>query len=320
MKISVIIPTYNEEEFLPKLLECLESQTMRDFEIIVADANSDDRTAEIAREHGARVVAGGLPAEGRNAGAGVAQGDFFFFFDADVKFNKHFLARAHEEMERRFIDIGTCETRPLSNLALDRVMHNFANLYVKVNQYTAPVAPGYCMLVHSRLFKRVGGFDENVKHAEDFDLVRRASKLGKFRMLENVHINVSVRRYRKEGRLAFIGHSLAVSWHRTFKGEITEDDFEYEFGNFEVDDRDSTLRKIERGINRLNRKYNRVAKRLSQKRTSDTNDTTENLQQGLAALYERFRAMSSKQEGGESTTRDGATKNDASKGDASEET
>jgi glycosyltransferase involved in cell wall biosynthesis len=291
MKVSVIIPTYNEEQYLPKLLDCLASQTMRDFEIIVADADSDDRTPEIASDYGAKVVPGGMPAAGRNAGAAAAQGDYYFFFDADVKFNKHFLARAHAELDRRYIDMATCETRPLSNVALDRTMHKFANLYVKLNQFTNPVAPGYTMMIHRRLFERVGGFDENVTHAEDFDLVRRASKLGKFRVLEDVHINVSVRRYRKEGRLAFIGHSLFVSWHRAFKGEITQDDFEYDFGNFEAGNDNATLRKIERRINKLNRRYNRLSKRLGESlSTSGNNAGLHKLQSGLSELYERFSA------------------------------
>ncbi len=261
VKVSVIIPTFNEESYLPRLLACLDSQTLDEFEVIVADASSTDRTAEIADEHGARVVPGGLPAAGRNAGAEAANGEYYFFLDADVKFNRHFLKRAYNEMQQRMIDVATCEARPLSNVPLDRLMHNFANLYVKLNQYTNPMAPGYCIMIHSRLFDRIGGFDEDVTHAEDFDLIRRAAELRPFRVLEKVHINVSVRRYRKEGRLAFIGHSLAVSWHRTFRGEITED-FDYEFGDFDEKGADSRLRRIEKGMHKLTREYRRLAKRV----------------------------------------------------------
>ena len=284
MKISVIIPTYNEEEYLPKLLGCLRSQTMDDFEVIVADASSTDRTPEIARDYGARVVPGGMPAAGRNAGARAATGEYLFFFDADVKFNKHFLARAYAEMQERFIDVATCEARPLSNVPLDRVMHNFANMYLKLNQFTNPMAPGYCILIHSRLFERTGGFDETIKLAEDFDLIKRATKLRPFRVLESVHINVSVRRYRKEGRLAFMGHTLAVSWHRTFKGEITDDSFEYEFGEFGEQDSESHLRKIEKGINNLSRRYRRLTKRTDR---SDSGEGLTGMQDRLKELYSR---------------------------------
>ena len=290
VKISVIIPTYNEEEYLPKLLDCLKSQTLDDFEIIVADADSTDRTADIAREYGARVVRGGMPAVGRNAGAAVAEGDYYFFFDADVKFSKHFLENAYNEMNERFVDVATCETRPLSNVPLDRMMHDFANLYVKLNQFTNPMAPGYCILIHSRLFHRVGGFDEDVKHAEDFDLIRRAAKLRPFRVLNSVSVNVSVRRYRKEGRLAFIGHSLAVSWHRTFKGEITED-FDYEFGDFKESDKNAKLRKLERGINSLSRKYSRMSRKLERATLQDADAQADSDTSGLDKLQARLKKL-----------------------------
>ncbi|MFP4114381.1 MAG: glycosyltransferase [Spirochaetota bacterium] len=290
MKVSVIIPTYNEEEYVPKLLDCLERQTFDDFEVIVADADSTDRTAEIAREYGAKVVPGGMPAEGRNSGAEAAQGDYYFFFDADVKFNRHFLARAYNEMQSRFIDVATCEAHPLSNVPLDRLMHNFANVYARLSQYTSPKAPGYCILIHSRLFHRVGGFDTDVTHAEDFDLIRRAAELRPFRILDSVHVNVSVRRYRKEGRLAFIGHSLGVSLHRTFRGEI-RDDFEYEFGNFEKSEKNAQLRRIERGINKLTRRLRRASK--AKKSTDDAPDEEQDaalrsMQTQLKELYDRL--------------------------------
>ena len=48
MKLSIVIPTLNEEEFLPTLLSCLKHQTFKDFEVIVADAGSKDNTVEIA--------------------------------------------------------------------------------------------------------------------------------------------------------------------------------------------------------------------------------------------------------------------------------
>lgn len=59
MKLSIIIPTYNEEEYLPKLLEGIKSQDFEDYEIIVADANSTDKTREIAEVYGCKIVDGG---------------------------------------------------------------------------------------------------------------------------------------------------------------------------------------------------------------------------------------------------------------------
>ncbi|MEN6592532.1 MAG: glycosyltransferase family A protein, partial [Methanobacterium sp.] len=59
MKISIIIPTYNEEEYLPYLLESIKRQDFTDYEVIVADAHSTDKTREIAKSFGAKIVDGG---------------------------------------------------------------------------------------------------------------------------------------------------------------------------------------------------------------------------------------------------------------------
>ena len=68
-RLSAIIPTLNEAVYLPLLLEALAAQTRPADEIIVADAGSADGTVELACRRGARVVRGGTPAVGRNAGA-----------------------------------------------------------------------------------------------------------------------------------------------------------------------------------------------------------------------------------------------------------
>src|SRR6185503_627620 len=91
MKFSVIIPAYNEEKFLPRLLQSIEAARAnysggRDqVEVIVADNDSTDRTAEVSQAHGARVVrvAKRRIAAARNGGARAANGDVLCFIDAD---------------------------------------------------------------------------------------------------------------------------------------------------------------------------------------------------------------------------------------------
>ena len=67
--ISIVIPTLNESEYLPKLLDSIKKQTFTDYEVIVADAGSKDGTVEAAEKEGALVGAGGMPGVGRNRGA-----------------------------------------------------------------------------------------------------------------------------------------------------------------------------------------------------------------------------------------------------------
>lgn len=232
MRISVIIPTLNEEEDLPVLLDSLSKQSCRDFEVIVADAGSSDNTVKIAKKYKARVVPGGMPGVGRNRGAEVAEGQYLFFLDADVRLPPDFLQNAADEMDERFLDLATCEFHPDSELKLDDIMFRFANLSVKMNQDLNPRAAGFCIFITRRLFRRIGGFDESLKLAEDHDLVQRASRFRPLRVLRNAYLKVSVRRLEKEGRFSLIQKYLKVEMHLLFKGNVREDIVDYEFGNF----------------------------------------------------------------------------------------
>ena len=61
MKVRIVVPALDEERLLPLMLNSVRKQDFQDYEIIVADAGSTDRTREIAAEAGAKVVEGGLP-------------------------------------------------------------------------------------------------------------------------------------------------------------------------------------------------------------------------------------------------------------------
>jgi glycosyltransferase involved in cell wall biosynthesis len=258
MKVTIIIPALNEEKNLPALLESIKLQDFDDYEVIIADAHSKDKTREIAQEAGCRVVDGGLPAAGRNAGAAAAHGDFLFFLDADVILPPGFIRNVYEEMQDRYIDLATCEIKPLSDLQLDRVIHRMMNLAVILNLWVDPKAFGFCIFVTKRLFKRVGGFDETIFVAEDNDFVKRASAYRNLRYLLSAYIMVSVRRFEKEGRFAYMKKGIKLNIYRAFKGEIHSDKVvKYEFDAFDKIDKDPNntfLDKIEKQLIEIEKK------------------------------------------------------------------
>jgi glycosyltransferase involved in cell wall biosynthesis len=256
MKISIIIPTLNEENYLPLLLNSIKKQSFKDFEVIVADAQSSDNTVGIAAQFGAIVVDGGMPAKGRNNGAHVAKGDFFFFLDADVILPDEFLQKVLDEMQERYLDLSTCEVIPLSDLQIDRVLHNLANLSIRIGQFTNPHAAGFCILSTKRLYERVGGFDESLTMAEDHDFIKRATRFRPLRVLDSTQISVSVRRLEKEGRALLINKYVQVELHRILNGELKTKVVEYEFGNFQsqvTDKKPKRLSDIETKLIRLDK-------------------------------------------------------------------
>jgi glycosyltransferase involved in cell wall biosynthesis len=302
MKVSIIIPTLNEEIMLPRLLDSIKIQDFDEYEVIVADARSADRTRELAAEYGCRVVDGGLPAIGRNAGAAAAEGEFLFFLDADVVLPQGFIRNVYNEMQDRYLDLATCEIRPLSDYRLDRVLHRMINLAVVLNLRIDPKAFGFCIFVTMRLFLRTGGFDETIYVAEDNDFVKRASVFDTLRYLTSAYIMVSIRRFEKEGRFAYMKKGIKLNLYRTFIGEIRSDEVvEYEFNAFNkpegqeendfLDWLEKRLIKIERKSRKFTRNVNIADVREIQPKLEEFSHLMEDLDEYLTANERRVRRL-----------------------------
>ncbi len=240
--ISVIIPTLNEENYLPILLNDLNNQTYKDFEIIVADANSKDKTREIAKEFGCIIVDGGMPGIARNAGAKVANGNYLMFFDSDVSIKSDFLEKTFNEFQNRYLEICSCDF--ISDRKRYDYLYTFYNHYVRYVQYFKPVSGGAFIFTTKRLFNHLNGFDENITHCEDHDLISRASKLVKFRLLNDVSVEVSSRRFLKTSFMDGLKSLIHAEVLKKIKGKITDDSIHYEFGNY--DDLDDVKEKERR--------------------------------------------------------------------------
>ncbi len=236
--LSIIIPTYNEEKFLPKALESIFRQTYRDYEVIVADANSVDNTREIAKCFGAKVVEGGMPGVGRNAGAAVSRGNIFLFFDADVILeDENFLRECLAEFHRRKLDLATCAVEPLSKKAVDKIFHNVFNAYMRAVAPVFPHAPGFCIFARRGAHEKINGFDKTVVFAEDKDYVNRAVKSGaKFKVLNAKKIAVSVRRFDRDGRWNIAKRYLLAELYHVARGSVRKQLFPYEFGKYDKKD------------------------------------------------------------------------------------
>jgi len=210
--LSIIIPTKNEEEHLPGLFESIAKQTYRDFELIVADAGSTDRTREIAAAAGARVIEGGLPGPGRNRGASVASGLLLLFLDADIVLpDERFLIAAVTEMRSRGLDVAAPDVAPMSDCRIDRLFYAFYNRYVRILEHVFPHTPGFCMFAMRQAHEKIRGFDETVTFAEDHDYAQRAKRARlRFGLLNTpLPVKTDVRRFEKDGRLRIL---LVYTW------------------------------------------------------------------------------------------------------------
>lgn len=231
-RLSIIIPAKNEEENLPKLLSSIKEQTFTDYEVIVADAHSTDRTRDLASAWGARVVEGGMPGEGRNKGALKAQGELLLFLDADVILSSHhFLRDIVLEFDEELADVATCRLSPMSKRPIDKMFHGAYNAFAQATERIRPHAPGLCILVRRHAHEGMQGFDEDVVFAEDHEYVQRAHRLGhRFKLLKSHPIKTSVRRFDRDGRWGIAIKYLFAEVRMVTRGPFKKMPFKYEMG------------------------------------------------------------------------------------------
>ena len=253
MILSIIIPTYNEEEYLPVLLESIKKQNFSDYEVIVADANSTDRTREIAEEYGCVIVDGGLPAVGRNNGAKVAKGEYLIFLDSDLVLTDDYLRNVIYEFKMERLGIGITQMLPMSNKIEDKLFHDFANYFMIGVENIKPHGAGcYGIIAKKELHDECNGFDESLTFGEDTDYIERLAKKEPFKVLRNAKIGVSTRRLEEEGITTLI-KQYGKSTVNDFLGKRTDaEELDYNFDHCHEKITTSELSGLEKNAKRIN--------------------------------------------------------------------
>lgn len=234
---TVIIPTLNEEEYLPRLLKALERQTFKDFEVIVVDASSEDKTINEAQNFSNKlsirtyVLPKSNVASSRNYGAKKAEGKFFFFIDADNSLSSTFLEHIKELIDRKGFDMYIPTTRPDTRQLTHRIMYSFSNSFLKTMFFLHhPFSSGGNMVMSRELFEKVNGFNEKLYLAEDHDIVKRSKKAkAKIFLVKDAPIIFSARRFQKDSASTYFKYFFATIYLMLF-GKITKKIFSYPMG------------------------------------------------------------------------------------------
>jgi len=182
--ISFIIPAYNEELLLGSTLRSLHEagQALGEpYEVIVVDDASTDRTAAVAKEHGARVVevAHRQIAATRNSGAREAKGNFLIFVDADTLVDVPVVRAALQALRDGAVG-GGCDIRFDGRLPL------WARLLIVPSRWlyrVARLASGCFLFCTRRAMENAGGFNEDMYAAEEAAFVRTLQRQGRFVIL-----------------------------------------------------------------------------------------------------------------------------------------
>lgn len=200
---SIIVPAYNEAAWLPDTLQALATAmnavTLRG-EIIVTDNNSTDRTAGIARQHGAQVVFEAINqiSRARNAGARVAQGRYLVFVDADTIVSPALLKAALDNLVSGRCIGGGAVVQFADNVtwAVQRTIDVW-NLLSR----SLRLAAGCFLYCTHEAFEQTGGFSEAVYASEEIWLSRRLRRYGRrkgkrFCIITATHVVSSGRKLR----------------------------------------------------------------------------------------------------------------------------
>lgn len=183
LKISVIIPAYNEERLLGQTLQQVKVALTAfaalgwEKELIVCDNNSTDRTAEIGRAAGATVVFEPVNqiARARNRGAEAASGEWLLFIDADSQPSAELFAAVAGQIQSGRCLAGGCTIRydgyhPMANFG--------AGLWNRLSQSWRLLA-GSFIFCEAAAFRKVGGFSNELFAGEELDLSKRLGQLAR---------------------------------------------------------------------------------------------------------------------------------------------
>ena len=178
MKVSVIVPAFNEERLLAGSLAAIRDAmgAFDDAELIVCDNNSTDRTAEIARAAGARVVFEPVNqiARARNAGAAKAGGDWLLFVDADSYPTKNLFRQTREAIAAGCLAGGAT----VALESADPVIRFWVAAWNSLSRRLRWAA-GSFIFCEAAAFREAGGFSQDVYAGEEIYLFKRLKRLAR---------------------------------------------------------------------------------------------------------------------------------------------
>lgn len=183
MKISVVIPAFNEEKLLPDTLRSVRAAAGSftrlgwETETVVCDNNSTDRTAELARAAGAKVVFEPVNQIGRarNAGAAGASGDWLIFVDADSQPGADLFAAVAGQIQRGGVIAGGSTVRLDGPYLVPRLVVRGWNFISRLKRWAA----GSFIFCDAAAFREIGGFSHELFASEELDLSERLKRLGR---------------------------------------------------------------------------------------------------------------------------------------------
>jgi len=229
--VTIVIPCKNEKNVILKTLDLLNYQAgIHNVKVIICDASNDGITKsdliERLESENRRdtfdlyITEGGLPAIARNNGFKIVKTPYVLFMDADVfLLDPKTIKRSLLLAIKKDLDLTTVKFRS-DNGKYNYVYKSF-DIIQLLSKWSTPFCLGGYMLIKSDTFKSLGGFDEEIKIAEDYQLSKRISP-NKFGRINNV-VFTPPRRFENKGVTYMLKLMLGSFFNHRNKAWFTED-------------------------------------------------------------------------------------------------
>lgn len=204
--VSVVVPSYNEEAGIERCLASLADQTLprNEYEVIVVDGNSKDRTRELAAPYADAVFVQTSPKVGgaRNDGVLAASAPLIATTDADCVLPRDWVERVRDDLGRDGVVLVYGTVRPIEATLKNRLSLGLANLFSALGYRTGRLyyTLGCNCAFRKDAFVRAGMY-RTIDAGDDLEIARRMVREGRLLFDPKLRVGFSMRRYEQFGTL-----------------------------------------------------------------------------------------------------------------------
>ena len=235
---SVIIPTLNEEKYISRLLAALSRQQFRDFEVIIVDGNSNDKTLDVASKFAAEITLNLMHANKRNLsyqrnqGAFKARGEYLVFLDADTMPPADYLKLIKSTINIKHVTLLTTYLKGDDQRWFYKYLMRGVNMTIQIFKFIdKQFACGANLIIRRDKFLAVRGFREDLTMSEDHDLTLRLRAMGcRLTIIKQTQLELSMRRIRSEGLTSIVFKYMVAIVHMLLLGPMTKKIYNYPMG------------------------------------------------------------------------------------------
>jgi glycosyltransferase involved in cell wall biosynthesis len=269
---TIVIPTLNEQKYLPNLLRDLNKQGFDQFEVVHVDGSSDDQTVLRAEKVHKKypfktvVVKERNVSFQRNIGINLAKGSWIIFMDADNRLPKYFLEGIKYRISRdESFSVFSCWIDSESNSRLEKVVVRAINAAMELSDVVNKTSAFGAMIGIKRELTKHVKFDVTQKVMEDNFFIQSAiAKGAKYKLIEDPKYIFSLRRYKKEGTLKMIAQSATIALQYLQNKGFDKNNYGYvmQGGSYYDQKNASFLSQLQSIIKDASKKQLRQAKKL----------------------------------------------------------